>query len=83
MHVIDVDRNLLLVRSVEKFPCLYNFTLPDYIKKEKTDIAWTEVSNETKLTGESRIFYDVPKVYQLGWVYVGSIFRGYLGIENV
>ncbi|XP_059061561.1 uncharacterized protein LOC131854461 [Achroia grisella] len=44
------DKNLVLVKSIEKFPCLYNYNLSDYSKKELTDRAWNEVANETKLT---------------------------------
>lgn len=53
---MDVDKNLLLVKSIEKFPCLYNYNLIDYARKDVTDKAWNEVSNETKLTGESLDF---------------------------
>ncbi|CAH0399468.1 unnamed protein product [Chilo suppressalis] len=44
------DKNLTLVKSIEKFPCLYNHHCIDYSKKEVTDIAWNVVANETKLT---------------------------------
>ncbi|CAG9790912.1 unnamed protein product [Diatraea saccharalis] len=49
------DKNLLLVKSIEKFPCIYNYNCIDYSKKEVTDKAWNEIANETKLTvGECR-----------------------------
>ncbi|XP_026750147.2 uncharacterized protein LOC113510811 [Galleria mellonella] len=44
------DKNLVLVKTIERFPCLYNYNLSDYSKKELTDRAWNEVANETKLS---------------------------------
>ncbi|KAM3965593.1 LOW QUALITY PROTEIN: uncharacterized protein ACR2FA_000439 [Aphomia sociella] len=44
------DKNLALVKSIERFPCLYNYNLSEYSKKELTDKAWGEVANETNLT---------------------------------
>ncbi|XP_053612149.1 uncharacterized protein LOC128676182 [Plodia interpunctella] len=41
---------LLLIKSVEKHPCLYNHNSNEYLKKESADEAWNEVAKETKLT---------------------------------
>ncbi|KAL4717409.1 hypothetical protein ACJJTC_017296 [Scirpophaga incertulas] len=45
-----VDKNLLLVKAIERFPCLYNSNSVDYSRKEVTDVAWNEIADETKLT---------------------------------
>lgn len=46
------DKNLLLVATIEKYPCLYNHNLQDYMKKDITEKAWSEVSLQTSLTGK-------------------------------
>ncbi|KAJ0175126.1 hypothetical protein K1T71_009267 [Dendrolimus kikuchii] len=45
-----VDKNMLLVNTIEKFPCLYNTNFNDYSKKDITDKAWNEISSQTQLT---------------------------------
>ncbi|KAG6441624.1 hypothetical protein O3G_MSEX001887 [Manduca sexta] len=41
---------MLLVKTIEKFPCLYNSSLHEYLKKDITDKAWSEVANHTQLS---------------------------------
>lgn len=43
---------MLLVKTIEKFPCLYNSSLNEYLKKDITDKAWAEVANQTQLSGK-------------------------------
>ncbi|XP_075979482.1 uncharacterized protein LOC142978795 [Anticarsia gemmatalis] len=47
---MQFDKSTQLVKAVENFPCLYNFNLFDYLKKDVTDEAWSEVANQTQLT---------------------------------
>ncbi|XP_022117734.2 uncharacterized protein LOC110995070 [Pieris rapae] len=35
------------VRIIEQYPCLYNYTLAEYSRKDVTDQAWSEVSHLT------------------------------------
>ncbi|XP_060804620.1 uncharacterized protein LOC106129578 [Amyelois transitella] len=45
-----MGENLLLIKSIEKYPCLYNHQSSEYLKKESTDEAWNEVAKENNLT---------------------------------
>ncbi|CAL7943763.1 unnamed protein product [Xylocopa violacea] len=36
------------VQIIQKYPCLYNHTLTDYLRKDITDEAWNQVAKETK-----------------------------------
>lgn len=40
-----------LVEAVEKYPCLYNYKIPEYSRSEITDKAWAEVATECNETG--------------------------------
>jgi hypothetical protein len=41
---------------VEKYPCLYNYKLPEYARKDLTEKAWSKVAEEVKETGNT-IYY--------------------------
>lgn len=43
--------NINFVGEVEKYPCLYNYVLPEYSRKDLTEKAWNEVGKIVKLTG--------------------------------
>lgn len=43
--------NIKLVEEVEKYPILYNFTLPGYSRKDETEKAWNEVGRIVNMTG--------------------------------
>ncbi|CAH2232178.1 uncharacterized protein LOC120632636 [Pararge aegeria] len=47
---MDMDKNLLLVKMVEKFPCLYKSDTIEYSTRNCTERAWREVSKEIKLS---------------------------------
>lgn len=42
----DANKNVRFIQLVESHPCIYNFNLPDYTRKQATDIAWQEVADE-------------------------------------
>lgn len=44
--------NTQLVEAVEKFPCLYNYNLREYSKREATLLAWENVAKEVNDTGD-------------------------------
>ncbi|KAJ8714571.1 hypothetical protein PYW07_002796 [Mythimna separata] len=43
------DKNMQLVKAIEKFPCLYNYNLPEYLKKDISDKAWHDVASQTAM----------------------------------
>lgn len=42
-----------LVEAIEKHPCLYNFKIPEYARKNITEKAWSKVAEEVKETGNN------------------------------
>lgn len=44
--------NIEFVKNVQKFPCLYNFELPSYTRKDISDKAWEEVAETMNMTRE-------------------------------
>ncbi|CAB3225574.1 unnamed protein product [Arctia plantaginis] len=42
--------NIEFVKNVQKFPCLYNFELPSYTRKDISDKAWEEVAEAMNMT---------------------------------
>jgi hypothetical protein len=48
------------VQAVEKYPCLYNYKLSNYSRKDVVDKAWVEVGKEVN---EEGIFF----YYLVGW----------------
>lgn len=42
-----------LVEVVEKYPCLYNYKIPEYARKDITEKAWSKVAEEVKETGNN------------------------------
>ncbi|XP_026750603.2 uncharacterized protein LOC113511187 [Galleria mellonella] len=43
--------NLKFVREVEKRPCLYNYTIGEYSRRDLTENAWAEIGREVNLSG--------------------------------
>ncbi|XP_028157497.1 uncharacterized protein LOC114350773 [Ostrinia furnacalis] len=65
----NLSTNIALVRSIKGYPCLYDNTIPAYTKKEITDKAWIEVSNETGISaGECK-----EKWKNLRWGFIRSL----------
>lgn len=48
----DQALNIKFVQKVEEYPCLYNYKLTDYSRKDVTERAWSEVGKVFKLTGK-------------------------------
>ncbi|XP_075982030.1 uncharacterized protein LOC142980493 [Anticarsia gemmatalis] len=42
--------NIEFVKTVQKYPCLYNYELPAYTRKDISDSAWEEVAEATNMT---------------------------------
>jgi hypothetical protein len=43
--------NIMFVKTVEKYPCLYNYTLAEYSRRDLTERAWINVAKEMNYTG--------------------------------
>lgn len=43
--------NVKLVTEVKRYPCLYNSNLPEYTKRDVTDLAWVNVAKSLKDKG--------------------------------
>nr|CAD7460045.1 unnamed protein product [Timema tahoe] len=43
--------NIKFVQEVEKYPCVYNYKLPEYSRKDITAHAWQKIAKEMKDTG--------------------------------
>lgn len=43
--------NIRFVQIVEKYPCLYNYNLDEYSRRDITEKAWDEIAEEMKWTG--------------------------------
>lgn len=46
----DPCMNIKFVKIVEKYPCLYNYKLPEYSRRDVTDKAWMNVAKEMNYT---------------------------------
>ncbi|RVE40767.1 hypothetical protein evm_014583, partial [Chilo suppressalis] len=46
----DQALNIKFVQKVEEYPCLYNYKLTDYSRKDVTERAWSEVGKVFNLT---------------------------------
>ena len=51
MEPAEREFNVKLVSEVENYPCLYDFTLPEYSKRYIIEKAWTEVSQKLEMSG--------------------------------
>lgn len=48
----DQALNIKFVQKVEEYPCLYNYKLTDYSRKDVIERAWSEVGKVFNLTGK-------------------------------
>lgn len=44
--------NVIFVQIVAKYPPLYDYTLPDYSKRQVTEKAWNLVAKEANISGK-------------------------------
>lgn len=44
--------NVKFVQEVEKFPCLYNYKLTQYSRKDITEAAWNKIGKEMNMSGK-------------------------------
>lgn len=61
----SLTMNLALVKAIKEYPCLYDNNLPTYTKKEITDKAWNEISNDIGIPGKN--------AYRLEWIFLGPL----------
>jgi hypothetical protein len=48
----EEHKNIKFVRIIEQHPCLYDFSIPDYSKRDISEKAWSRVADEAKLSGK-------------------------------
>ena len=48
---MDEKQNILFVQLIEKYPCLYNYKLAEYAKRNESEKAWNLVAKEAQLPG--------------------------------
>lgn len=56
---MDDNNNEIMkfVLLVEKYPCLYNHTLPEHCRKDLTEKAWNAISQKMKWSGNLKSIY--------------------------
>ncbi|CAK1590899.1 unnamed protein product [Parnassius mnemosyne] len=47
----EQEINIKFVQEVEKHACLYNYKLPEYMRKNTIDRTWAEIGNKFQITG--------------------------------
>ncbi|XP_046384679.1 transcription factor Adf-1-like [Ischnura elegans] len=47
--VSEARENLTFVQIVEKYPCLYDSTIPEYAKRDLCEASWKAIAKETNL----------------------------------
>lgn len=48
----EQSSNIFLVQEVEKYPCLYNYKIKDYTRRDITDAAWEKIATAVHDTGK-------------------------------
>jgi hypothetical protein len=56
----EQEFNVKLVEAVELYPCLYNYQLPEYARKDITENAWAKVAQQVNKPGKYLIFFVIP-----------------------
>ena len=51
INMTEQANNVKFVQEVEKYPCLYNYELSQYSRKDIKDSAWDNVGNEMNMSG--------------------------------
>ncbi|XP_060808442.1 uncharacterized protein LOC132903671 [Amyelois transitella] len=46
----EQETNINFVQEIEKHACLYNYNLPDYMRKNTIDKTWAEIGNKFQIT---------------------------------
>lgn len=62
----DQALNIQFVQEVEKYPCLYNYELTQYSRKDITDEAWNNVGKIMNMSGMIYfLFFLANKIYKV------------------
>lgn len=48
---VEHQNNITFVQEVEKYPCLYNYMVSDYNRKDAMDAAWVEIGKKFGISG--------------------------------
>lgn len=52
----EQNLNITFVQEIEKYPCLYNYRLEVYSKRDIVDAAWEKVGKTVGDTGKNKNF---------------------------
>lgn len=55
-NMSEQSLNIKFVQEVEKFPCLYNYKLSQYSRKDITEAAWNKIGKEMNMTGKYMLY---------------------------
>lgn len=55
----EQETNIKFVQEVEKHACLYNYKLPEYMRKNTIDKTWAEIGNKFQITGWFFLFVHI------------------------
>lgn len=61
----EQETNINFVQEVEKHACLYNYNLPDYMRKNTIDKTWAEIGNKFQITGRFFCLYTNIVYYEM------------------
>lgn len=50
------------MQEVEKYPCVYNYRLPEYARRDATERAWNAIGKVFNLTGKLNYFLDFWRI---------------------
>jgi hypothetical protein len=79
----DPSMNIKFVKAVEKYPCLYNYKLPEYSRRDVTDKAWMNVAKEMNYTGNYYCYYYPDVINYLVLYFVCVCFLSFTRVHFV
>lgn len=61
-------RNIQLIESVERYPCLYNISSKDYSNRDVVQKTWETIAKELNITGKWHI--KTQAFYKLVFIFI-------------
>ncbi|CAK1585028.1 unnamed protein product [Parnassius mnemosyne] len=59
----EQEINIKFVQEVEKHACLYNYKLPEYMRKNTIDRTWAEIGNKFQITEAKEKWKNLRSVF--------------------
>lgn len=51
VYICIMSTEVRLIQEIKKHECLYNYSLPDYNRKDLLDVKWSEIAQKLDLPG--------------------------------